>query len=183
MIKHRLGPRILVLLVCVCVLAVPGAARAAVQVAFYSKEFGVTFPHAFITVKGTLDASGEAVDASYGFTAKNISPAVLTGSVSGEVIPSAPGYIAKSDRHFAMTLNDEDYAKLMAAVDRWAGMNQPSYNLNRRNCVFFVAELAAAIGLKADTPKPLMKKPRSYLRALVEANRALLKERGAEVDD
>jgi len=170
-------------LLCACAVALPGAARAAVQVAFYSKEFGATFPHAFVTVKGKLDATGEEVDASYGFTARSVTPAVLAGSVAGEVIPSAPGYIAKSDRHFAMTLSDEDYARLMAVVDRWAAMSQPSYNLNRRNCVFFVAELAAAIGLKADTPRPLMKKPRSYLRALVAANRALLVERGAEVDD
>ena len=174
---------ILLWLLCVCALAVPGTARAAVEVAFYSKEFGATFPHAFITVKGKLDATGEAVDASYGFTARKVTPAVLAGSVAGEVIPSAPGYIRKSDRHFAMTLGDEDYRKLIAVVDKWAALGQPSYNLNHQNCVFFVAELAAALGLKADTPKPLMKKPRSYLRALVAANRTLLAELGATIDD
>ena len=183
MTRNRLFARLMVWLLCACVLATPGAARSAVQIAFYSKEFGATFPHAFVTMKGRLDATGEAVDTSYGFTARKITPAVLTGSVTGEGIPSAPGYIAKSDRHFALTLSDQDYAKLMAVVDRYATMSQPSYNLNHRNCVHFVAELAGAIGLKADTPKQLMKKPRSYLRALVAANRALLIERGAEVDD
>ena len=175
--------RILLWLLCVCALAVPGNARAAVEVAFYSKDFGATYPHAFITVKGRLDATGEAIDASYGFTARKVTPAVLSRSVDGEVIPSAPRYIARSDRHFSLTLNDEEYRRLIAVVDKWAALGQPSYNLNHRNCVFFVAELAAALGLRADTPKPLMKKPRSYLRALVEANRTLLAGRGATIDD
>src|SRR5688500_13805580 len=69
-------------------------AVAAVEVAFYSKELGASFPHAFVRVTGTIEASGEVVDASYGFTAKTISPAILLGSVAGEVVSSAPAYIA-----------------------------------------------------------------------------------------
>ncbi|HJQ16798.1 MAG TPA: hypothetical protein VJ859_07330 [Allosphingosinicella sp.] len=158
-------------------------AAAAVEVAFYSKEFGATFPHAFITVKGSVDTSGEKVDASYGFTAKSISPGLLMHAVPGEIVPSSAAYIAHSNRHFAMTLNDAEYAALLATVDKWRTHAQPSYDLNRRNCVFFVADVAATLGLKAETPKALMKKPRSYLQSLVAANRTLLAGRGARIDD
>lgn len=162
-------------------LSFAAPAAGAVEVTFYSKEFGVTFPHAFIRVSGTLDSSGEKVDASYGFTAKTISPAILFGSVTGEIIASAPDYIAHSDPHFSLVLSDEDYRRLLARVDAWRRMEQPSYNLNRRNCVFFVADLARALGMKADTPKRLMKKPRSYLDALVSANLDWLRQHHATI--
>ena len=68
-------------------------------------------------------------------------------------------------------------------MDNRRNSPQPSYDLKKRNCVFFVADVAAALGLKAETPKALMKKPRSYLQSLVAANRALLTERGAVIDD
>ena len=62
-------------------------AFAAVEIGFYSRELGGNnFPHAFIQLRGTVDATGEAVDTSYGFTARAISPAILWGSVSGEVL-------------------------------------------------------------------------------------------------
>ena len=168
---------------CILLAASCAPAAAAVEVAFYSKEFGASFPHAFVTVKGSIDASGEKVDASYGFTAKSISPGLLMHAVPGEIVPSSPAYIAHSNRHFALTLSDAEYAALLATVDKWRTHKQPSYDLNRRNCVFFVADLAATLGLKADTPKALMKKPRSYLRSLVAANRPLLAGRDARIDD
>jgi len=158
-------------------------AAATVRASFYSKEFGATFPHAFITVVGVVDSSGEKVDASYGFTAKSVSPALLMHAVPGEVVSSDRKYIASSNRHFMMTLNDEQYAALVATVAKWRDSPQPSYDLNKRNCVFFVADIAAALGLKAETPKALMKKPRSYLQSLVAANREILTARGDVIDD
>lgn len=162
-------------------LVLPSTALASVRVTFYSKEFGATFPHAFITLDGTRDDTGEKVDASYGFTAKTVSPAILMGSVAGEIIASEPAYIAKSDRHIALIVSDAEYVALLATIEKWRTRKQPSYSLNRANCVFFVADLAATLGLKADTPKELMKKPRSYLQYLARTNRALLDQRGAAV--
>jgi hypothetical protein len=182
MIMNRLR-RLCLIALCGLLVTLGAPAAAAVEVAFYSKEFGATFPHAFITVTGTVDESGEKVDASYGFTAKSISPGLLMHAVPGEIVPSSPAYIAHSDRHFAMTLSDSEYNALIATVDKWRNHAQPSYDLNRRNCVFFVADIAATLGLKAETPKALMKKPRSYLHSLVAANRALLAGRGATIDD
>lgn len=162
-------------------MVLPWPVWASVRVTFYSKEFGATFPHAFITVEGARDDTGEKVDASYGFTAKTVSPAILMGSVAGEIVASDPAYIAKSDRHIALTVSDAEYVALLATIEKWRNRKQPSYSLNRANCVFFVADLAATVGLRADTPKELMKKPRSYLQYLVRTNRALLDQRGAVV--
>jgi hypothetical protein len=159
----------------------PAAAAAAVEISFYSKEFGASFPHAFVALSGTLDETGEKIDTNYGFTATHVSPAVLMGSVTGEIMSVDAAYMAKSDRHFAIVLSDDDYRRVMETVERWRTMKQPSYNLNRQNCVYFVAHVAAAIGMKADTPNRLMKKPRSYLESLTQANREWLAGRNAQL--
>lgn len=152
---------------CVAVLLLPciwAPADASVEIAFYSRELGGNnFPHAFVVLRGTVDATGEPVNTSYGFTAKAVTPAVLFGSVAGEVIVERPQQIARSDRQFAVTLRDEQYNRVMALVDEWRGRAQPSYNLNRRNCVHFVAALAETIGLRVDYVDRLMKRPRSFL--------------------
>lgn len=150
----------------VAVLLLGGAAPAcaAVEIAFYSRELGGNnFPHAFVVLRGTVDATGEPVDTSYGFTAKAVTPAVLFGSVAGEVVVERPQQIARSDRQFAVTLRDEQYHRVMAVVAEWRDRPQPSYNLNRRNCIHFVAALAEAVGLRVEYVARLMKRPRSFL--------------------
>jgi hypothetical protein len=67
---------------------------------------------------------------------------------------------------------------VMATIARWRSAKQPSYDLDKHNCVHFVAELAAAIGMSPDTRK-LMKKPRSFLETLTARNRAWLQSRNA----
>ena len=167
-------------LLALCWLALlPGQAAAAVDITFYSKEFGSSFPHAFVALNGTIDRSGERVDTNYGFTATHVSPAVLMGSVQGEVMTVDAKYQGGSDAHFTLRLSDSEYDQVMATVERWRTLPQPSYHLNRQNCVFFVAHVAAALGMTADTPKALMKKPRSYLEMLGRANQAWLAARGA----
>jgi hypothetical protein len=153
-------------------------AFASVEISFLSKEFGSSFPHAYIALEGTLDRTGERIATNYGFTATHVSPAVLMGSVKGEVMSVDEPYMRSSDRHFAITLTDEEYDRVMQTVEQWRELKQPSYNLNRRNCVFFVAEVAAALGMKADTPPQLMKKPRSYIESLTRANASWLELKG-----
>ncbi|KQZ77422.1 hypothetical protein ASE06_03755 [Sphingopyxis sp. Root214] len=138
-------------------------AHAEVVVSFYSHDFGDRFPHAFIVMKGKLDATGEVVDANYGFTAVSVSPAILLGSVKGKVESSKPDYIAKSDRQFDVTVDDATYALVMAKVAEWRDRAQPSYSLNKFNCVHFVMELAEVVGLKVDRKSKLFKKPKSFL--------------------
>ena len=154
-------------------LATLGAtpAAAAVEIAFYSRELGGNnFPHAFVSLRGTVDATGERVDTSYGFTARAISPAILFGSVSGEVLVEGPRQIARSDRQFTVTLSDAQYRAVLGVVATWRSRPQPSYNLNRRNCVHFVGELAQAAGLRVEFVRDLMKKPRSFLQHVRSLN-------------
>ena len=150
-------------------LALP--VQAAVTITFWSHELGNSFPHAFITLRGVPDAGGPAIDANYGFTAKSVTPALLFGSVPGEVEPAKINYIAGSDAQFSVVLTDAQYAdilKLIAAWDEKTGDGH--YNLNNRNCVHFVKEAARVAGLTGlDQPK-LMKRPRSYLLAVEAAN-------------
>jgi len=155
-------------------------AAAAVQITFYSHELGSSFPHAFVVVQGVLDRGGARIDEDYGFTAKSISPAILMGAVKGEVVTdNTAGYTRGSNRHFTLTVSDSEYDRAMAVVQRWKTRAQPSYDLGTRNCIDFVAEIAASIGMRADTPKRLMRKPRSYLDYLTEGNRTWLSGRGA----
>lgn len=160
-------------------LIAPIPVSAAVEITFLSKEFGASFPHAYVALEGTLDRTGERISANYGFTATHVSPAILMGSVKGEVMSVDADYMGKSDRHFSLTLSDAEFDNVMATVERWRTLKQPSYSLNRQNCVFFVAHVAAALGMKADTPKALMKKPRSYLEMLTRENQVWLAGRDA----
>ena len=166
-------------------VAVPAQARAAVEITFYSHEFGSSFPHAFITLKGTDERTGKQIDENYGFTATHISPAILLGSVQGEVWSRDPvkeaKYIADSNRHFSFTLSSAEHDAVKATIAKWGAIKQPSYDLNRRNCVHFVADMAATLGMRADTPKALMKKPRSYTDFLAGANREWLLRRGGTI--
>jgi hypothetical protein len=142
-----------------------GPAAAAVEIAFYSRELDDrNFPHAFVVLTGTVDATGERVDTSFGFTAHSVTPAILFGSVAGEVMVQREGQIARSERQFAVILPDERYRAVMAVVESWRVRPQPSYNLNRANCVHFVAELARAAGLRVENAARLMKRPRSFLQ-------------------
>jgi hypothetical protein len=160
-------------------LTVPAAARAAVEITFYSREYGSHFPHAFVVLTGTLVATGERIEANYGFTATHVSPAILLGSVRGEIISADAAYIAGSEPHFRFTLTDTEYHAVMATVARWGRLPQPSYNLNRQNCVFFVADVAERLGMSVSRPASLMKKPRSYTEHLTRENRAWLERRRA----
>ncbi|HWH17108.1 MAG TPA: hypothetical protein VNT77_02030 [Allosphingosinicella sp.] len=155
------------------------ASQAAVRISFYSKELGASFPHAFIELEGTDDRTGAAVRDNYGFTAKTISPAILMGSVTGEVMAVDQAYVRNSDLHFSFVLTDAEYDRVKATIEKWRMLKQPSYNLNRQNCVYFVADVAASLGMRAETPKALMKKPRSFTESLVEANQSWLAARGA----
>jgi hypothetical protein len=166
-----LGGGIRRLFVAVALFFALGApAFAAVEIAFYSRELGTNFPHAFVALKGTVDSTGEQVDTSLGFTAHNVSPAILFGSVRGEVVVEGERQIARSDRQFAVTLTDDQYRAVMVVVEEWRNAPQPSYNLRRHSCVHFVSAIAATIGLRVDNAQRLMNRPRSFLERVLELN-------------
>lgn len=152
-----------------CLTQTPAAAT--VEVAFYSRELGGdNFPHAFIALRGTVDETGERVDTTYGFTAKAVTPALLLGSVAGEIVVEGERQVQRSERQFALVLSDAQYRAVMAVVEDWRNRAQPSYNLNRRNCVHFVGAVATAAGLRVELVDRLMRRPRSFLRHVRELN-------------
>jgi hypothetical protein len=153
-------------------LATP--AQAAVEISFHSKDLGATFPHAFIALEGTLDSTGEPVSGNYGFTVRHLlGPSVLFGPVQGTMISESAAYVAGSNHHFTLVLTDEQYRAVMALVERWRALPQPSYSLSRRNCITFVAEVAALLGLSADT-SGLMRRPRAFLDRVARQNSAAI---------
>ncbi len=146
-------------------------AQAAVTITFWSHELGNSFPHAFFTLRGTLDANGAPVDANFGFTAKTISPAMLFGPVAGRLDIAKPYYIAGSDAQFSLVITDAQYADILALVDAWSGKSGESpYRLGDRNCISFVQEAARRLGLTGLDQPRLMKRPRSFLKAVAAAN-------------
>lgn len=156
---------------------VAAPATAAVVMSLYSREFSGNFPHAYFSLHGTPDAGGAAVDEVIGFSAKAITPAALVGSVPGMIVGADPRYIAKSKRHASIVLTDQQYAEVLAVVERWRNLPSPSYNLNTRNCVFFFADAARAAGLDAAPVKGMMKKPNTFVAHVVKQNSALIAAR------
>jgi hypothetical protein len=150
----------------------PAPAAAEVIATFWSHERDQNYEHAFIVLRGTIDASGERVDTNIGFTARSASPMVLLGSVAGQMETVSAGYIARpaSRPHFRMALDDAAYARLMAFVARWRAARQPSYNVNRRNCIHFVIEAAAVLGLNINRQTAHYRQPRQALEEVVRLN-------------
>jgi hypothetical protein len=180
MAAHSRLRRLALIVAAILIAAWSLPASAAVRITFYSKELGTSFPHAFVTMDGALDRTGERIAVDYGFTARSVTPAILFGPVKGEVVSdNGASYIRASDKHFTLTLSDAEYDKVVGVVTRWRNLPQPSYDLDKRNCIHFVADIAASLGMKAETPKKLMKKPRSYLDMLTDANRPWLTARAA----
>ena len=157
------GLRLILLSLLLVCAGLTNPARAEVVVSFYSHDFGDRFPHAFIVLKGKIDATGEVVDANYGFTATSVSPAILLGSVKGEVQTVEAGLYRQERPPVRRYVDDATYARLMAKVAEWRDREQPSYSLNKRNCVHFVMELAEVVGLQVNRKSKLFKKPKSFL--------------------
>lgn len=163
----RMRPVIAGLLLALSCLAAPAAAE--VRMTFWSRDTSNYFPHAFFTLKGTLDATGQPVDESYGFTLNSLSPKALFASVAAHIDHTNKRYIRGSDAQFRITISDAQYAAIKAQVAEW-GAPGSKWNLNRRNCVFFVAEAARRAGLVVVEEKRLMKKPKSFTRSLIALN-------------
>ncbi|WP_240616834.1 hypothetical protein [Sphingorhabdus sp. YGSMI21] len=145
------------------------AARAEVTVTFYSHDFGKNFPHAFFVAKGEL-ADGQKVDTGFGFTAINVSPGILFGSVKGHVKAPSADYIASSNPHFTVKVSDKKYRELLGVVKKWQAIPQKSYSLNKRNCVHFINDVIKTLDLKTNLKTANWKKPRSFMEEVMKLN-------------
>ena len=63
------GFRLILLSLLLLCAGLTNPARAEVIVSFYSHDFGDRFPHAFVVLRGKIDATDEVIDDKYGFTA------------------------------------------------------------------------------------------------------------------
>lgn len=146
-------------------------AQAAVTITFWSHELGSSFPHAFFSLRGVPENGGAAVGATFGFTAKTVSAKLLFGPVPGKIEAAPRNYISASDAQFSVTMTDAQYADVLSLVDAWSeGKPDGVYRLGDHNCVTFVKEAARRVGLLGLDKPGLMKKPRSYLKAIQVEN-------------
>jgi hypothetical protein len=166
-----------VLLLFPLLLGLVAPAQAAVTLTFYSRDmhvglFNIQFPHGFVVLNGMTDA-GVPVDANYGFTATDVTPAIMFGPVDGEIIGAKPSYIADARSHFSLTISDTHYQAVMALMATWRDAPQPSYDLNGHNCMTFVKAMAVAAGLEvSDTPR-FMREPSDFLDDVAARNRGI----------
>jgi hypothetical protein len=155
---------LLTLLCALFLFQTPVVLRAEVVATFYSHDMKDNyFPHAYIRLQGTVDQTGETIDTNYGFTAQKVSPAILLGSVNGMIETKDAKYIARSDAHFSRKLSADEYKKLLSHVEKWRNLTGKSYNLNKRNCVHFVMEAAALLGISVNRKSKYFKKPKTFL--------------------
>jgi hypothetical protein len=146
-------------------LSIPGTAHAEVNVSFQSFNGSLFFgryPHTFVIFEGRL-ASGQIVSSNFGFSAAKATPAVLTGAVKHMVMTEEPKWIAKTNRHFTITVSDPVYFRMMDEVAAWRNAPGKYYHLDNRNCIHFVGAILQLAGVKVDYPKNLLRKPRGWL--------------------
>ena len=148
-------------------------ALAEVQLSFHSFNGSVLFgryPHAFVVLEGTLEESGQAVNENFGFTAKKVSTAILRGPVVHDILIEQPKYIAKTNRHFTITISDAQYHQIMAEMRAWRDAPGKYYDLDTRNCIHFVGEIARIMGLMVEYPKKMLRRPKKWLNHITEMN-------------
>src|SRR5687767_6823049 len=108
---------------CALLLVVlPLPALAKVQLTFHSFNGSVLigrWPHTFISLSGTLDKTGEAINENYGYSATTTSPVILSKRVDGRIHVEDAKYLTSTNRHFTVPLSDEQYWAVRAEVDRW----------------------------------------------------------------
>jgi hypothetical protein len=172
---------------CLVALLTSAPAEAAVTITFYSHDFRMfgaglmmNFPHGFIALSGTPDDGTPAPASTFGFSATDFFINALWEPVEGSLDPSPlpASYMASADRHFSFALTDAQYHAVVAVADKWKSWPQPSYDIDKHNCVTFVKELAIAAGLSvSDSPK-FIRKPKEFLDDVASRNGAFLGEHG-----
>jgi hypothetical protein len=172
------------------ILALPALlapASAAVTITFYSHDFrlfaggmAANFPHGFITLSGTPDEGGAPASGNYGFSATDFFINALWEPVEGGLDPTPlpASYMAGADKHFSFPLTDARYHAVMAVVEKWRTYPQPSYDIDKHNCVTFVKELAVAAGLSVNDSADFIRKPKEFLDDMAVRNAGFLAQYG-----
>ncbi|GAA4642789.1 hypothetical protein GCM10023115_07620 [Pontixanthobacter gangjinensis] len=148
-------------------------AAAEVTISFHSFNGSVFFgryPHAFVILEGTLDGTGEKVSENYGFTAKKVSTAILSGPVEHGIMVEEASYIKKTNRHFSVTLTDEQVAKVRDTMRAWRDAPGKYYDLEKRNCIHFVGAMAEIAGITVDFPQQMLRRPKKWMNYIAAKN-------------
>lgn len=154
-------------------LLLPASASAQVMLSFQSfngSMFGGRFPHTFVVLHGTLEATGATVNENYGYSAKTVSPAVLAGPVEHIVMTEKPKYVTSTNRHFTVPISDATYWAIRAEVAKWRDAPGKQYRLDDNSCVHFVGRIAMLAGLRVEIPQNLVRKPKAWLNHIAGLN-------------
>ncbi len=65
-------------------------------------------------------------------------------------------------------------------MQRWRNWPQPSYDIDARNCVIFVKEVAQAVGLQVSDEKGFVRAPIEFLIDVAQRNAAFLATQGPQ---
>ena len=165
--------RILALLLPLLIALLPLPALAQVTISFHSfngSYLGGRYPHAFIVLEGTL-AGGQRVQENYGYSTSASAFSALNGPVPGIIQIEKEKYIKSTNRHFTLPISDAQYHAIVAEVNAWKDApGQKRYLLDKRNCIHFVARIAAMVGLKADVPQNMVRRPKLWLNLVTRLN-------------
>ena len=164
--------KLIALVVSFLALSLAAPASAEVRMSFHSFD-GETFgryPHAFVVLEGTLASNGQRVKENYGFSAKSVTPAILTGPVKHMILIEKNKYIAKTNRHFTVTLTDAEYRRVVSEMIAWRDAPGNYYDLDKRNCIHFVGAMARIAGLKVSYPSSMIRKPKDWLNHVAKLN-------------
>jgi len=148
-------------------------AAAEVKMSFHSFNGSVLFgryPHAFVSLEGTVDSTGEIVEENYGFTAKKVTTAILSGPVEHDILVETDEYIKKTNRHFTVTLTEEQLTQVRETLQSWRDAPGKAYDLDTRNCIHFVGAMAKIVGVNVDYPKKMLRRPKKWLNYIAEKN-------------
>ena len=117
-----------------------------------------------------LDDTGEQVHQNFGYSARSVTPAILLGNVASEIYIEKEKYIRSTNVHFTVPISDAQYRAILAEVKVWGSEPGRGYNLDRHNCIHFVAKIAELVGLKAPVPADLVRKPKHWLNYITALN-------------
>lgn len=164
------------LLAALFLLLAPVPAFAQVLLSFHSfngSYLGGRYPHAFVVLDGTL-ADGTRVHENYGYSTSAGALAALSGKVPGIIQVEKEKYILSTNRHFTVPVSDAQYRAIVAEVNAWKDApGQKRYDLDHRNCIHFVARIAELVGLKAEVPQNMVRRPKLWLNLITRLNPAL----------
>lgn len=137
------------------------------------------FPHAYVRASGHLDDTGDPVEWAAGFTARDPGPQLLFARGRGVVSYPDAGYVDQNKAYLSVPISDARYRAIRARADWWASREGWVYDLRRRNCITFIADLARMAGLRTGT-EPSMS-PGRFMTELVALNPSTVAEVGSSV--